>query len=105
MMDIIQFLKELKHSYHKNEIIYTEGSCFRLYSILKAIFYQAIPYYSVLDGHWITKIDGKFYDINGEICPEYVAQKRYEKEENTIVLASAYIPTYKRQNTSYNKYL
>jgi len=32
-------------------------------------------------------------------------QKGYEKEENTTFLASAYIPTYKRQTTSYNKYL
>jgi len=104
-MNIIQFLKELKHSYHKNEIIYTQGSCFRLYSILKTIFSEAVPYYSHLEGHWITEISGKFYDINGEICSEYVADKKYEKEENTIVLASAYIPTYKRQSTSYNKYL
>lgn len=103
-MNITEFLKELKHSYHKNEIIYTQGSCFRLYSILKTIFSEAVPHYSILDGHWITEIDGKFYDINGEINSEYVAQKGYEKEENTTVLASAYIPTYRRQSTSYNKY-
>ncbi len=103
-MDLINFLKELKHSYHKNEIIFTQGSCFRLYSILKTIYEEAVPYYSHLEGHWITQIDGKFYDINGEICSEYAADKKYEKEENTTVLTSAYIPTYKRQSTSYNKY-
>lgn len=103
-MNIIEFLKELKHSYNKNEIIYTQGSCFRLYSILKTIFEQAVPYYSHLDGHWITEIDGKFYDINGEINPEYVAQKEYKKIEDEVMLASAYIPTFERQITSYNKY-
>ena len=103
-MSITDFLKELKHSYHKNEIIYTQGSCFRLYSILKTIFLQATPHYSQIDGHWVTEIDGRFYDINGEVNPGYIADKKYEKEENTTVLTSAYIPTYKRQTTSYNKY-
>ena len=101
---ILEFLKELKHSYHKNEIIYTEGSCFRLHCILKTLFPQAIPYYSGIDGHWITEIDSKFYDINGEICLDYVAHKKYEKITNKITLASAYIPTHKRQISSYSKY-
>lgn len=101
---IINFLHELKTSYHKNEIIYTEGSCFRLYSILKTVFNQANPYYSHLDGHWITEIDGKFYDINGEICLDYVSAKKYKLQNNKTVLNSAYIPTYKRQSSSYNKY-
>lgn len=100
----INFLKELKSSYHKNELIYTEGSCFRLYSILKTIFPQANPYYSIIEGHWIVEIDDKFYDINGEICFDYVQHKKYEKVTDETVLTSAYIPTYKRQSTSYNKY-
>jgi len=103
-MNILEFLKELKSSYHKNELIYTEGSCFRLYSILKTIFPEASPYYSILDGHWVTEIDGCFYDINGEIASQYIADKKYEKVRDNVVLTSAYIPTYKRQTTSYNKY-
>lgn len=104
-MTVKEFLKELKSSYHKNEMIYSEGSCFRLYSILKTVFSKASPYYSSLDGHWITEIDGSFYDINGEINLEYIADKKYEKIIDERILASAYIPTYKRQTTSYNKYI
>lgn len=81
-----------------------EGSCFRLYCMLKEINENAKPYYSELDGHWITNIDNKFYDINGELNIEYVEFKKYQCIEDPIVLASAYIPTYKRQCTSYNKY-
>jgi len=102
--NIIKFLKELKHSYHKNELIYTEGSCFRLYSILKTVFEDALPYYSTLDGHWIIKIDGRYYDINGEIWLEYIINKEYTLIEDEITLTSAYIPTYKRQCSSYSKY-
>lgn len=104
-MNIENFLKELKNSYHKNEMIYTEGSCFRLYSILKTVFPDAIPCYSYIDGHWITEIDGKYYDINGQIHPKYVADKKYELINSEAMLKSAYIPTYKRQCTSYNKYV
>lgn len=103
-MDILNFLKELKSSYHKNEMIYTRGSCFRLFSILKTIFSGAVPYYSGLDGHWIVKIEGKFYDINGEINLNYVIDKKYEEITDEVMLSSAYVPTYKRQSTSYNKY-
>lgn len=103
---VTKFLKELKSSYHKNELIYTEGSCFRLYCILKTLFPKANPYYSTVDGHWITEINEKFYDINGEIFTDYInsPSKKYELITDEIVLASAYIPTYKRQTTSYNKY-
>ena len=103
-MNILKFLKELKSSYHKNEMIYTEGSCFRLYAILKIIFPKASPYYSSLDGHWVTEIYARYYDINGEISLEYITDKKYEKVTDERTLTSAYIPTYKRQSTSYGKY-
>lgn len=104
-MSIINFLRELKHSYHLNGKIYTEGSCFRLYTMLKALFPQAKPYYSYIDGgHWITEIDEKFYDINGEITLEYVQHKEYELITNKITLASAYVPTYGGHCSSYSKY-
>ena len=101
---IINFLKELKHSYHKNELIYTEGSCFRLYCILKTIYPKAKPLYSNKDGHWITEINNRYYDINGEIEESYIKDKEYEVVTDNTVLSSAYIPTYKRQTSYYNKY-
>lgn len=101
---MIQFLKELKYSYYLNAKIYTEGSCFRLYKIIKTIYPQANPYYSHIEGHWITEIDGKYYDINGEINKDFVEEKEYRIIKNEITLASAYVPTYKGQCSSYKKY-
>lgn len=100
----IKFLKELKSSYHKNEIIYSKGSCFRLFCILKLLFEEAKPFYSESDGHWITEIEGSFYDINGEIDQEYVKLREYREITDSVTLTSAYIPTYKRQTTRYDKY-
>lgn len=104
MQPLLEFLKELKYSYHLNAKIYTEGSCFRLYKILQSLFPQAKPYYSQLDGHWIVEIEGKFYDINGEITNQYVESKEYELIVDEITLTSAYIPTFEGQCSSYSKY-
>ena len=47
--------------------IYTKGSCFELYKILKVLWPNAVPYY---DGdHIITRIDIEYYDITGKTIP------------------------------------
>lgn len=101
---IINFLKELKQSFPDAQKVFMEGSCFRLHLILKTIFPSAIPYYSTIDGHWIIKIDGSFYDINGRISECYVRDKEYEAVVDSVILESAKVPTYKGQSVSYSKY-
>lgn len=76
-MNIDKFLEELRNSADIQYKIFTEGSCFRLYCILKTIFPKAIVYWSDIDGHAITKIEGKYYDIGGEINPSYVEETGY----------------------------
>lgn len=105
MNTVLQFLRELRDSDSRMQKIFLEGSCFRLYCILKTIYPNAEPYYSQVDGHWVTKIDGSFYDINGKLSEEYINHKKYEHETKTVILASAYIPTASNQiGTSYRKY-
>lgn len=100
---ILQFLRELKASDEKIIKIYMYGSCFRLYKILKVLYPQAQALYSHSDGHWITKIDNYYYDINGKISEKYVEEKGYTVEPESE--ASAYIPTYSNAiGTHYNKY-
>jgi len=76
---IINLLKELRSSADIQYIIFTQGSCFRLYKILKLIFPQAKAYWSDLDDHCVTKIDGKYYDIGGEIKESYIKTRSYYK--------------------------
>lgn len=47
--------------------IYMQGSCFQFYQFLRNIFREAIPLMSVDRDHVVTLIDGKMYDITGEI--------------------------------------
>lgn len=102
---ILKFLFELKTSYHKNEMIYTQGSCFRVYSILSSLLPEINPWYSHLEGHWIFEYKDSFFDINGEISKQFVLSKGYELVTDSLILSSAKIPTYKRQCTSYQKYV
>lgn len=74
-----KFLKELRDSADIQFKIFTEGSCFRLYMILKIIFPKAEAYWSDLDNHCITKIEEEFYDIGGIIKDSYIEDRSYYK--------------------------
>jgi|GEM_PF-3933270 len=73
------FLKELRDSADIQFKIFTEGSCFRLYKILKTIYPEAIAYWSDLDNHCITKVEGEFYDIGGTVKKSYIRDRSYYK--------------------------
>ena len=102
---ILKFLKELRDADPTIQNIFISGSCFRLYKILKTLFPGAEPYYSHLDGHWVTKIFGSYYDINGKISKQYIKDKNYELQTEKTILTSAYIPTKNGiSSVSYAKY-
>lgn len=66
---ILELIKEIRNSHPSMEEIFTNGSCYNLYCILKVCFPQAEAYY---DGnHIITEVEGCFYDIKGQIMPSY----------------------------------
>ena len=59
------FISRLRDSFVGSQQVYTQGSCYHLYLILKEVFPEALPYY---DGdHVITKIGDRYYDITGEV--------------------------------------
>ena len=64
------FIQLIRNSFHGSVRVYTEGSCYQFYKILKHSFSQVEPYYS--NGHVVSKIDGNFYDITGEVQGEFV---------------------------------
>lgn len=86
--------------------IYLKGSCYKLCLILVELFDGAVPYYSTIDGHWITKIDGNYFDIMGQISQRFVDNKKYECDLEPRVYQSANIHTYSNQlGCPYNKYI
>lgn len=63
---IMTFLSRLRDSHPDMVKLFTGGACINLYTMLKAIFPNAIPYYNV--DHIITKIGSRYYDITGQVA-------------------------------------
>jgi len=64
-MNVESFIATIRDSFIGSQEVYTEGSCYHFYLILKEVFPQANPHYDM--NHMITEIDGKYYDITGEV--------------------------------------
>lgn len=65
--EILTFIARIRQSHPRMVDIFTKGSCFYFYLILKHVYPEAI-YYDDFN-HVITRIDDKFYDITGEVSP------------------------------------
>lgn len=67
--EILSLIREIRNSHSRMVDIFTKGSCLNLYFILKCVYKDAIPFIDD-SGHILTKIDGRFYDINGTARPQ-----------------------------------
>ena len=63
---VTAFLAMLRNLHPELEWKCLHGSCFRLYLLLKEVWPDAEAWTNV--NHVITKIDGRFYDIRGEVA-------------------------------------
>lgn len=68
--EVESFISSFKGVRNKEclENAFINGNCYHFALILKELFNGAI-YYDNNIGHFITKIDGKYYDIKGETTP------------------------------------
>ena len=65
MIDVETFIARIRDSFVGSQHVYTFGSCYHFYLILKEVFPEAECWYD--QDHVITKINDKFYDITGEV--------------------------------------
>ena len=69
-MNIESFIKTIRESFHGSVRVYTSGSCYQFYLILKQVYPNAVAYYE--NDHVVTKIDNKYYDITGEVEGDFI---------------------------------
>ena len=63
--EILGIIKTIRESFIGAEYVYTHGSCFQFYRILKKLYPETCAYY---DGdHVISMIGNRMYDITGEV--------------------------------------
>ena len=77
MNNIERLIYELRNSADIVHNIFTRGSCFRLFLVLREVFPTAIPYWSDVDNHCVVNIEGEYYDIGGKLSKYYVESKGY----------------------------
>ena len=68
MNRVLKIIELIRESFIGSEEVYTMGSCYQFYKILKELFPEANAYYD--SHHVITEIDGIFYDITGIVQKE-----------------------------------
>jgi hypothetical protein len=85
MNKVEEFIFEIRNSADIIYNIFTKGSCFRLYKILKCAFPKAIPFWSDTDKHCITKIGNDYYDIGGKIYKNWIEDKGYYKISDNLI--------------------
>lgn len=72
---ILTFIRRVRESHKAMPYIFTKGSCLNFYMILKLVFVEAKGYYN--SDHVITRLNDKYYDINGEMPLEEVVLGAY----------------------------
>ena len=61
-----RLINAIRSSQPHAHYMYRYGCCYNFFLILRSVFPQAQPYYSLKIGHVYTLIDGRFYDIEGK---------------------------------------
>lgn len=65
-MNPLDLITAVRESFYGSVKVYTQGSCFWFFKILKSVFPDAEPKYLPKEGHVITLIGDTYYDIEGE---------------------------------------
>ena len=79
MSKIIDFISRFKGSEH----VFLYGCCYWFAFILSNRFYAEYPeiMYEPVEGHFVTKINGRYYDVRGDVTDEYCIKSMYRLED------------------------
>lgn len=74
---VIKLIMEVRNANPIMVDVFTKGSCFNFFMMLRAVYPEAQAYYSQIEGHVITKIEEWYYDINGPVQLSKVIEHSY----------------------------
>ncbi len=90
MNEIDSFIQTLRDSFRGSITVYTRGSCYQFYLVLKQIYPQAVAWYSEDHDHIVTCINWVLYDINGVAVVDDSYQELKNYQESIINAVSNY---------------
>lgn len=70
--------------YEQNDVLdntFRNGFCYWFSYILAGRFPGAKIWYEPIEGHFVTEIDGRLYDIRGDVSDLYPAPRNFYSEE------------------------
>ncbi|AME18029.1 hypothetical protein AAT1_02007 [Pseudomonas phage AAT-1] len=68
---MLRLVSAVRESRSDSVQAYTQGGCYQFFLVLRAAFPGAVPYYDGVQGHVLTRIGGRLYDVTGEVrCPQ-----------------------------------
>ena len=76
-----QYIRLIREAHTDNVWLYQHGLCYELYRQLKFVFPQAELWYQAVPGHVLTRIGGRFYDIEGVRRPSRKYLRRVTARE------------------------
>lgn len=97
----VQLITAIRESFIGAEQVYMNGSCVLFFRILKTVYPAALPYWSATHKHMITHLDGKFYDITGEV--EHESSYKLDDDEYSSVPVCVAFPQEKEERKRYHK--
>lgn len=73
MNEVLDFISRFTNKGRKQEVIesFTCGCCYWFAHILCNRFPNAIMMYDLIDNHFVTLINGRLYDITGDVTGQY----------------------------------
>ena len=76
-MEPLKIINPLRKTDPYIQNIFSMGGCYQFFLFLKTLFPDAIPYMHYKKHHVITRIDNRYYDIDGEISDIDLADEWY----------------------------
>lgn len=69
--------------FHGSEEVFTRGACYWFARILKLRFVEGEIMYNPVEGHFAFGLNGRVYDVTGEIDPlRYEVWKSYARHDS-----------------------
>lgn len=75
MNEIERLIAVIRESHSQMVNIFSYGSCWNFFLILRRVYPQAVPYDN--QNHVVSKIDNRFYDITGDVTAKVLKDKGY----------------------------
>lgn len=85
---VLKYIKNFK-CYDKNDVLvntFSKGYCYQFAVILKERF-DGVILYDPIEGHFITLINDRLFDITGDVTDKYNINALYTKETYLSILS------------------